>query len=142
MALPEGSLLVGRGPAASGLRLEERNVSRRHARFLRAGGLVLVEDLGSRNGTWVNGARVEGRRRLRAGDRIRIGDFELLLEEADGALAAAGRSATAEIPPPLPQRLAPRPAPPGGGPGGPSALRRLAGAARAALSAVARARRR
>jgi hypothetical protein len=145
VALPEGSLLVGRGPGASGLRLEERNVSRRHARFVRAGALALVEDLGSRNGTFVNGVRVEGRRRLQSGDRVSIGDFEIQVEEAEGAaLGGAGRAAAAdtiELPPPLPQRFTPRPGPPGGGSGGPSALRRLAGAARAALAAVSRGRR-
>jgi len=143
VALPEGSLLVGRGPSASGLRLEERNVSRRHARFLRAGALVLVEDLGSRNGTFVNGHRVEGRRRLQPGDRVAIGDFEIQLEEAEGAATGAGRAAgaeTVELPPPLPQRFTPRPVAPGSVPGGLSALRRLAGVARAAVAAVSRGR--
>jgi pSer/pThr/pTyr-binding forkhead associated (FHA) protein len=144
VALPEGSLLVGRGPEASGLRLEERNVSRRHARFVRAGALVLVEDLASRNGTYVNGARVEGRCRLQPGDRVAIGDFEILVEEAEGAAAPDGRPAgaeTVELPPPLPQRYTSRPGGTGGGPGEPSALRRLAGVARAALAAVSRVRR-
>ncbi|MCG3135428.1 MAG: hypothetical protein HMLKMBBP_03079 [Planctomycetes bacterium] len=48
-------------------------VSREHARFeLRPEGLF-VFDLGSHNGTWVNGTRIDGVRRVRAGDRVRLG---------------------------------------------------------------------
>jgi pSer/pThr/pTyr-binding forkhead associated (FHA) protein len=52
-------------------------VSARHARIeaLRDG--VWVVDLGSRNGTFVNGTQVAGRERLQQGDRVRIGDTEL-----------------------------------------------------------------
>jgi hypothetical protein len=54
--------------------------SARHARIeLRDGG-VWVEDLGSTNGTFVNGAKVTRKRRLRAGDALRIGQTELRFE--------------------------------------------------------------
>jgi pSer/pThr/pTyr-binding forkhead associated (FHA) protein len=84
-------LTVGRA-AASGIRFTDRDVSRRHARFVRSGGGVLVEDLGSRNGTRVNGERLEGRRRLRPGDLVEIGSYLLALAE-EGARAAEDRPA-------------------------------------------------
>ncbi|MCL6512564.1 MAG: FHA domain-containing protein, partial [Anaerolineae bacterium] len=52
--------------------LEFPNVSRRHARVERRGDDLVLRDLGSANGTWVNGARVETHT-LRDGDNIRIG---------------------------------------------------------------------
>ena len=65
-------LVVGRG-AEVNLRLVEPNVSRSHARFARGpSGQLYVEDLGSRNGTHVNGERVE-RRLLKLGDRVHVG---------------------------------------------------------------------
>ena len=73
-------------------RLADRNVSRRHARFLRANGAVLVEDLGSLTGTRVNGERITGRRKLREGDLVQIGDYDLaLLAEAAASTPARRR---------------------------------------------------
>jgi pSer/pThr/pTyr-binding forkhead associated (FHA) protein len=138
LPLAEGRLTVGRGPEGNGLRLEERNVSRRHAALEVSGGAVTIEDLGSRTGTWVNGDRISGRRRLHPGDRVRIGDFDLLLEAGTGELALA-RETTAEraLPPALPNRHTPRqlPAPPAPAPT-PSPLRRAADVAVRAVEAV------
>jgi hypothetical protein len=64
-------LIVGRDRVCS-VHLCEPTVSRRHARLLRRDGSWIIEDLGSTNGTLVNGARV-GRCALRAGDRVRLG---------------------------------------------------------------------
>jgi hypothetical protein len=58
--------------------LDSLSVSREHARLLQADGLY-VEDLGSRNGTFVNGQRVQ-RARVRPGDRVRLGATELRIE--------------------------------------------------------------
>jgi hypothetical protein len=94
-------LTVGRAPEGNGFRLPERNVSRRHARFLNVNGLVSVEDLGSLTGTWVNGERIAGRRRLREGDLVEIGDYDLAVVADEGLAAVAGPGA----PPPLPLPL-------------------------------------
>lgn len=67
---PEG-LLIGRGKECDVI-LADRKVSRRHARISRNGADTLVEDLGSKNGTCVNGNPVEGRRALRDGDILQI----------------------------------------------------------------------
>ncbi|HEY6003356.1 MAG TPA: GGDEF domain-containing protein, partial [Anaeromyxobacter sp.] len=65
--------MLGRDAACT-VPLPSDDVSRRHARIApEEGGHVLV-DLGSTNGTWVEGHRVE-RRRLRGGERIRVGAF-------------------------------------------------------------------
>jgi hypothetical protein len=131
------------GRAAEGLawRLPDRNVSRRHARFTRAGAAVFVEDLGSLTGTWLNGERISGRRRVRPGDLVEIGDYDLVV--APEGLEAGGpgappplRAAPAEAAPPA---LAPAPAPatiPAAAPvARAGALRRLALLAAAALAA-------
>jgi pSer/pThr/pTyr-binding forkhead associated (FHA) protein len=55
-------------------------VSGRHARFLRAADADMVEDLGSTNGTYVNGERVNGPRHLLAGDLVTIGQTQLTYE--------------------------------------------------------------
>ena len=65
-------VLVGRAPE-SGLALLDGEVSRLHARIRIAGGQVLVEDLGSTNGTRINGEGIRGPETLQAGDRLEIG---------------------------------------------------------------------
>jgi hypothetical protein len=95
-------LTVGRAEEGVAFRLSERNVSRRHARFLRANGAVYVEDLGSLTGTRVNGERIDGRRRLREGDLVQIGDYDLaLFGEAEAVVPGE--------PPPPPLPPTPRP---------------------------------
>jgi hypothetical protein len=85
--LPEGRHLtltepttVGRGPG-SGLRLDDDEyVSSRHALITPADTGVWFEDLGSTNGSFVNGAPVTTARLLQAGDVIRIGETQLRVE--------------------------------------------------------------
>lgn len=73
-----GEVSVGRADGNT-IRLNERNISRRHARLLRENGHVLAEDLDSYNGVWINGDRVKGRQQIHDGDMIRVGDFQLEL---------------------------------------------------------------
>jgi len=90
------------------IRLTERNVSRRHARLVRAGTqsspTVLVEDLDSYNGIRLNGDRIAGKCTMRPADLLQIGDYSLALKTEDvtdadlGSLAAA--AAHDEPPPP------------------------------------------
>jgi DNA-binding winged helix-turn-helix (wHTH) protein len=70
--LPNGEHLIGRGEDCP-IRSDSRRVSRHHARVRVTPERVLVEDLGSRNGTWVDGRRIEGPAELAAGDTVRIG---------------------------------------------------------------------
>ncbi len=73
-----GEVSVGRLDGNT-IRLNERNVSRRHARIVRDNGAIYAEDLESYNGVWINGDRIKGRQQIREGDLIRIGDFQIEL---------------------------------------------------------------
>ncbi|MEG3626918.1 DUF1707 and FHA domain-containing protein [Streptomyces poriticola] len=65
-------LRIGRDPAC-GLRLHHETVSRVHAELVRQGGLWILRDLGSTNGTTVNGRRVIGAVVVQEGDQIGFG---------------------------------------------------------------------
>lgn len=80
--------MVGRHPTADFV-LDDHLVSRRHFRLVQRGGAWEVEDLGSTNGTHLNGQRVR-RAPLRDGDRIRAGETELVFVQKD-LLSAYGR---------------------------------------------------
>ena len=68
--------------------LDSTLVSRRHARFRYQGGQILLEDLASANGTYVNGRRVEGTVAVQVGDEISLGGFKMQLTQ-DGRLRMA-----------------------------------------------------
>jgi hypothetical protein len=70
----EGAVM-GRGDQAE-IRLEDPFASSRHARLVRQGGIVVLEDLGSTNGTYLNEELLSGPQPLHPGDRVRIGDSE------------------------------------------------------------------
>jgi hypothetical protein len=82
--------------------IDDNSVSRVHALVECLGGAWFVEDLGSRNGTFVNGQRISGRRFVRPGDEIRFG----LARGVLGGIVAAGGAATALVdePPVLTRR--------------------------------------
>jgi hypothetical protein len=71
--LDDGATL-GRGDVE--IRLEDPFASSRHARISRQGRTVVIEDLGSTNGTYLNEEPLTGPQPLHHGDRIRIGDSE------------------------------------------------------------------
>ncbi len=66
-------LTVGRGGGCGIVLPDDHFVSTVHARLFRRGSDVFVEDLGSRNGTYVNGDTVTAPTRLRRGDRVQFG---------------------------------------------------------------------
>ncbi len=76
--LSRGQMLIGRGPDCA-LMLGDPLVSRVHARLIVGVDSVTIEDAGSSNGVAVNGERLQGARRLGAGDSIVIGQQELVL---------------------------------------------------------------
>ena len=63
------------------IRLTEQNVSRKHARLTLRGGVLRIEDLGSYNGTSLNGSALSGVATLKDGDVILIGDYRLGIQE-------------------------------------------------------------
>jgi hypothetical protein len=76
--LSNGALL-GRGAEAD-IVLGDQFSSSRHARLVPHGDVIVLEDLGSTNGTYLNGEPVSGPQPLHAGDAIRIGDSEFTFE--------------------------------------------------------------
>ena len=76
--------LVGRSPAILGrsracdLVLVDDSVSRRHAMVVRDGDRIVLRDLGSTNGTFLNGRRI-ARAEVHPGDRVRLGELDLVL---------------------------------------------------------------
>jgi hypothetical protein len=76
--LSEGALL-GRGDEAD-IVLEDSFASSRHARLVPHGDVMVLEDLGSTNGTYLNGEPLRGPQPLHVGDTIRIGDSEFTFE--------------------------------------------------------------
>jgi diguanylate cyclase (GGDEF)-like protein len=68
----KGTAVIGRAPTVE-LRVEDDGISRAHARIRAETGRAWVEDMGSRNGTFVNGAKVTVPVELRDGDKIQVG---------------------------------------------------------------------
>lgn len=86
-SLPE--VTVGRNPGNT-LRVNNPSISRRHARFVLQGSEVVLHDLDSSNGSYVNGNRIRSQV-LVDGDRVRIGEFPLdFVDEADSATSEVG----------------------------------------------------
>jgi pSer/pThr/pTyr-binding forkhead associated (FHA) protein len=75
----DDDLALGRGENAE-IRLEDPFASSRHARVYEQGNIVVIEDLDSTNGTYLNEELLQTPRPLHAGDRVRIGDSEFTFE--------------------------------------------------------------
>lgn len=88
--LTSGERVIGRDADAD-VRLDSPRVSRRHARLAVDGARVVLSDLGSKNGTFVRGTRVDGDLELKPGDLVRIGPFSLVF-----TVAATGASTETE----------------------------------------------
>jgi pSer/pThr/pTyr-binding forkhead associated (FHA) protein len=102
ISVPE--FVIGRGEGTH-LRPQSDLISRRHCSVVCEGGRAVLKDFGSRNGTYINGERVEGEQQLKPGDRLRVGrlQFEVLIDVAvagqkrpkvEGVKEAAMRTAT------------------------------------------------
>jgi sigma-B regulation protein RsbU (phosphoserine phosphatase) len=74
--LGDGASLIGRQPTAA-VYLDSLAVSRQHARVVQADEVYFVEDLGSSNGTFLNGRRIEGRVPLTENDTLQVGPYVL-----------------------------------------------------------------
>jgi pSer/pThr/pTyr-binding forkhead associated (FHA) protein len=93
----EDELIIGRQASGAGTLAQDIEISRRHARIASGpDGRYLLEDLGSTNGTWVNGRRIESSTVLEIGDRIELGGSELVVQV--GAIPEATPPAGTEVP--------------------------------------------
>jgi len=84
--LREGSNVVGRGPDAE-VNIESARVSRRHARITVAGRRATLEDLSSKNGTFLNYRRLASPTDLQDGDEIKLGSAVVVFERGFSDLA-------------------------------------------------------
>jgi len=118
----EGDQLVIGRDSSSGIAINDAEVSRKHARLNFQGGKYVIEDLGSTNGTFVNGQRLTSSVVLKSGDVVSLGEQIVLLYEALStdtgatmisqkapartAVGARPVSAPAPAPAPVPQAYA------------------------------------
>jgi predicted component of type VI protein secretion system len=110
-------LTIGRDPSNS-IMIADPQVSRQHARITRRGGVIVIEDLGSTNGTYINGVRLTAPHALVNGDAVGLGEAVTLTYY--GAMQPSADTARA-LPGTAPQSHTPRTAPaqpPGYGPPG------------------------
>ncbi len=75
----DGEIVLGRGDRAE-IRLEDPFASSRHALIYEQGNAIVIEDLASTNGTYLNEELLQTPRPLHPGDRVRIGDSEFSFE--------------------------------------------------------------
>jgi FHA domain-containing protein len=75
-----GGAIFGRADTAD-IRVDDPFASSAHARIFDRGGFMYLEDMGSTNGTYLNGRQVKTAERLKMGDTVRIGDSEYRYEE-------------------------------------------------------------
>jgi pSer/pThr/pTyr-binding forkhead associated (FHA) protein len=80
-AIRDGATSIGRSSASDIVLKSDDYASGRHAQLTRHGGLLYVEDLGSTNGTFVNGRKTVGATPLRHGDSVRVGSTTFRYEE-------------------------------------------------------------
>jgi DNA-binding winged helix-turn-helix (wHTH) protein len=93
IVLSEGENVLGRGPESIEW-IDRDTVSRKHARIVVAGATATIEDLGSKNGTFVGGERITAATRLSAGADIKLGSVPLTFRVfADAASTATSTKA-------------------------------------------------
>lgn len=93
--LAGGEVIVGRDSNSAQLVIADAEVSRKHSRITQQGNAFILEDLGSTNGTFVNGQRIAAPTVLQAGDIVQLGEkitlvFEVLRFDPDATMASAG----------------------------------------------------
>lgn len=87
LKLGDGVTTAGRHDDCQ-LRIKSSEVSRRHCQFFEKNGMLLVKDMGSANGTFLNGKKIEGQRVLEPGDELSIGPVKLRVEKVGHPAAA------------------------------------------------------
>jgi predicted component of type VI protein secretion system len=94
LKLGDGVTTAGRHDECQ-LRIKSSEVSRRHCQFFEKNGMLLVKDMGSANGTLLNGKKIEGQRVLEPGDELTIGPVKLRVEKVGQPAASKASSASA-----------------------------------------------
>src|SRR5215470_7908876 len=105
-------ITIGRD-STNGIVINDAEISRRHARLTYQGGKYVLEDLGSTNGTFVNGQRLAGPRVLKAGEVVSFGEQIILVFEVNTVDAGATMvSPRASAVPSVSRPVGPPPPPP------------------------------
>lgn len=103
LKLGDGITTAGRHDECQ-LRIKSSEVSRKHCQFFEKNGMLMVKDLGSSNGTFLNGKKIEGQRVLEPGDELTVGPVKLRVESGSkpgaGAKPAAPKPGDTAIPAP------------------------------------------
>lgn len=107
-------LIIGRDSSNS-VAINDAEISRKHSRLSFQGGKYVLEDLGSTNGTFVNGQRLTGPVVLKPGDVVSLGEQIVLMYDAistdPGATMVSPRQSVRATPPPVQSNTPPAPAP-------------------------------
>lgn len=96
-------LIIGRD-SSNGVPINDAEISRKHSRLSFQGGKYVLEDLGSTNGTFVNGQRLAGPVVLKPGDVVSLGEqivlmYDVINMDAGATIATSRKSVQAAVPP-------------------------------------------
>ncbi len=105
-SLEGDQLIIGRD-TASNIAINDAEVSRKHARLTFQGGKYVIEDLGSTNGTFVNGQRLASPVVLKSGDVVSLGEqivlmYEAMVSDPGATVMSARKSQPRPAPAPAP----------------------------------------
>ena len=87
----DADLTLGRAESGPGNLGDDSELSRRHAQIRYENGAAIIEDLGSSNGTFVNGTRITGPQRLNPGDEVEVGMSTLRYVDSSATVVGAPR---------------------------------------------------
>lgn len=105
--LDKAEVSIGRD-LANDIPVPDAEISRRHARFIVKEDGVYIEDLGSTNGTFLNGVRLSAPKRLTNGDLVTLAESTVMSFEWADAETAAARTPVYAAPTPTPEPVQPR----------------------------------
>lgn len=97
-SLSEGNNVLGRAPECN-IVLFDKKCSRRHCQVIKKGAYYAVEDLNSRNGSYVNGKPLVKKQEMKIGDHVHVGKTTLILSEKPlgNVLTQAATEAAADL---------------------------------------------
>jgi pSer/pThr/pTyr-binding forkhead associated (FHA) protein len=98
-------LIIGRD-STNGVPINDAEISRKHSRLSFQGGKYVLEDLGSTNGTFVNGQRLAGPVVLKPGDVVSLGEqivlmYDVINTDSGATIATSRKSVQSAMPPPM-----------------------------------------
>jgi pSer/pThr/pTyr-binding forkhead associated (FHA) protein len=102
----EGDQIVIGRDSSNGVAINDAEISRKHSRLSFQGGKYVLEDLGSTNGTFVNGQRLAGPVVLKPGDVVSLGEqivlmYDAIIIDSGATVAVSRKSISTNTPPPV-----------------------------------------